>query len=108
MKQFTETHGKVEGAPTTLEQVWGYNELSKYGTLDENAYKQQVIEMNRTDLESHARRIGIVIVESSERLKENLIKEFKNYVIYLRKPITEAKSQPQLPPEVKKILSEGR
>jgi hypothetical protein len=108
MKELKETHGKVEGAPTTLEQIWGFNELAKYGTLDEAKYKEQVDEMNRTDLETHARRVGVVIVESSIRLKENLLKEFKNYVFYLRKPATQAKTQPELSKEVKKILSEGR
>ena len=106
-----ETHGKIEGAPTTLEQVWGFNEYAKYGTLDEEEYSAQVVEMNRTDLETHARKVGVVVVESTARLRDNLVREFRRYVTYLRKPETKAvdsTSHPTIPDDIKKILAEGR
>lgn len=107
-----ETHGKVEDEqmqPTTLEQVWGgYNELSKYGTTSETEYQQRLLDMNRTDLEQHARKVGLVIVESSERLRGKLLQEFKVYFASLQKPKNTLPS-PQIPSsEVAKILAEGR
>lgn len=107
-KPILETHGKDETVPTTLEQIWGFNEMARYGTLDENEYRRQVQEMNRPDLESHARRVGVIIVESSARLQESLVKEFRSYVSLLRKPVNSIKSNPDISEEVRKILAEGR
>lgn len=105
-----EAHGKEESTqPTRLEQVWGFNELSKYGTLEESVYEKQIDELNRTDLEAHARKVGVVIVESTARLKESLKKEFRNYAFYLRKPAPKAPSSTnEVNDEVRRILSEGR
>lgn len=85
-----ETHGKVEEEGkeyTMLEQVWGFNEMSKYGTKDEAEYLQQLDDMNRLELESHARRVGVVCIDSSVRLKEKLVNEFNKYYTYLQKPV---------------------
>jgi hypothetical protein len=110
-----ETHGKEESkTPTTLEQIWGYNELGRYGTNDEKVYAEKIGEMNRAELERHARNVGVMIIESSARLKENLQKEFRNYFLLLNKPVktsthsASSTTSPQIDPEVKKILAEGR
>lgn len=103
-----ETHGKVESTqPTTLEQVWGFNELSRYGTLNSSEYEKQLKDMTRSDLESHARKVGVVILENSERLRGALLKEFTSYVVSLRKPAA-IQSNTQLTPEALKVLREGR
>lgn len=107
-KPLIETHGKVDNTqPTTLEQIWGFNELAKYGTTDEAVYAEQLQNMNRTDLEAHARRVGEVIVEDSSRLRERLVRSFRAYVASLRRPVL-PKQEINLTPEVKKILAEGR
>lgn len=84
--------------------------MAKYGTLDETVYRQQVEEMNRTDLENHARRVGVVVLESTARLRDSLLTEFRRYVTFLRKPVQPLKStsHPTIPDEVRKILQEGR
>lgn len=108
-KPIIETHGKVEGKPTTLEQVWGFNDLAKYGTRDETTYRSQIDEYNRTDLEQHARRVGVVIVESTARLKEKLVTEFKSYHSLLNKPMSDIPlAKGEVSNEVKRILAEGR
>jgi hypothetical protein len=110
-KQQIETHGKVEvSQPTTLEQVWGFNEMSRYGTLDPDEYDKVLAQMNRTDLEAHARKLGVVIVESSLRLQDKLRAEFKNYVTYLRKPAEPqpSKASGKIDPAALKVLAEGR
>lgn len=109
-KPVVEAHGKEDSTqPTLLEQVWGFNDLSKYGTLDEAAYQRQLDEMNRTDLESHARKVGVIVVESTARLKGELVRAFANYVYYLRKPApTAPTSKTEVTDEVRRILAEGR
>lgn len=110
-KPIIESHGKEElTQPTLLEQVWGFNELAKYGTVNEADYQRQIDEMNRTDLEDHARRVGVVVVESTARLKGELIKAFANYVYYLRKPAPKPPKAEngKINDEVRRILAEGR
>jgi hypothetical protein len=107
-EQLIETHGKIEGQPTTLEQIWGFNENARYGTLEEEEYTKQVHEMSRSELEAHARRVGVVIVESSARLQDKLIREFRSYVSLLRKPQTVKKPESFPSDDVRKILAEGR
>lgn len=109
-KKLTETHAMIEqDEPTSLEAVWGgVNELSKYGTLDQGEYKTQLLEMNRTDLEAHARKIGLVPIPDTERLIKNLVREFESYAFYLRKPL-KVKPAPQKPTkDIQAILGEGR
>lgn len=107
-KTMIETHGKVEGEPTMLEQVWGFNESARFGTINEAEYKESIEKMNRPELEDHARRVGVVIVENTARLKSKLLDEFRNYVTYLRRPKAQAKQPVKISPEVAKILAEGR
>jgi hypothetical protein len=119
-KSMIETHGKIEdlspatSMPTRAEQLWGgFNELARYGTLKEEEYESQLNDMNRTDMEAHARRVGVLVVESSARLKESLKKEFRIYVSTLNRPshLTNGAvvtKKPLLTDEVKKILAEGR
>lgn len=110
-KQIIETHGKVEDAkfqPTLLEQVWGNDFNSRYGTLDEAEYTAKVDGMTRTDLEAHARMMGVVITESSLRLKDKLVGEFRNYVALVRKPVSPVSPTIKVSDAAKKVLAEGR
>lgn len=108
-KKRVECHGKIEdGEITMLEQVWGFNEFAKYGTKDEEEYRRQVMEMNRTDLEKHARKVGVIIVESSARLQESLFKAFRQYSGSLSRPKQPKQSKTSLSKEVRKILAEGK
>jgi hypothetical protein len=104
-----EAHGKIESEkPTTLEQCWGSNEMAKYGTINEQEYAAQIEEMNSTDLHAHARKVGVVVVESVARLRTNLLSEFRSYVTYLHAPATQASAPTKSSKEVQAILNEGR
>lgn len=94
--------------PTTLDQLLGYNDLSKYGTLDEEEYKAKITEMHKTDLQAHASDLGFVPLDDVERLQANLLREFRNYVFYLRKPPTKKVLNKKPTKEVEKILADGR
>ena len=50
VENMSQTHGKEEFAPSTLDQVWGDTGLSKYGTMDEDEYATQVRDMTKSEL----------------------------------------------------------
>lgn len=110
-KKVIETHGKVDSdkfQPMLLEQVWGVDNLAKYGTMDRVVYSKRIDGMTRADLEAHARQMGVVIVEHSPQLKEKLMREFDSYVSLLRKPLDSPRT-PTTPSEAAlKVLAEGR
>ena len=111
LEQLSQTHGKQETyEPTTLEQVLGANGQSKYGTLDEEMYLNRLNNMNKSDLQTHATQIGIVPIDSRDRLVKTLLQQFRLHVASFRRPTKpiNAHNQKQLDPEVAKILALGR
>lgn len=111
LKKLKETHGKDSASqtqPTSLEQIWGFNELARYSTKDPKVYQQTLAEMNRPDLEREARRIGEVVVQDTTRLRENLMSAFSKFLLSLQVPKNTSKGQQNPSDEVKRILAEGR
>jgi len=113
LKNLSQTHGKTEEKekyePTTLDQVWGDEGLSVYGTMNEEEYQKQLDEFNRTDLQSHASKIGVVPLDDRNRLTKTLMGEFRKHVSKFRKP-SEAEKQIEedTHAKVRKLLSDGR
>ena len=109
VKNLSQTHGKEEKfEPTTLDQIWGDDGTSTYGTLNENAYTVQLDDMNMSDLQAHASTVGIIPVDNRQTLRERLLREFRKHVSAYKKPIHETEPPTHVDPEVMKILSEGR
>ena len=109
LNSLSQTHAKVDTTElTSLDQIWGFNELSRYGTLDENEYKDRLILMTRADLENHARSTGVLVVESSDRLRDLLLKQFRSYVLSLKKPASQNPKETKLSKDAEKVLREGR
>ena len=109
LKELTQIDGKNETfKPTTLDQIWGDNGLTKYGTMDEDEYANQLKEMTKSDIQAHATKVGLVPVDDRERLVKRLMHEFKLYVSAYRHPSTTPPVQPNITPDVAKILSGGR
>ena len=109
IKNLSQTHGKEEKyEPTTLDQIWGDVGLSEFGTMQEEVYENQIDDMNMSDLQTHASRVGIIPVDNRATLRERLVREFRKHVNSFRKPVDA--SPPSGPPdkETMKILSEGR
>lgn len=109
-KPMLQTSGKENlVTPRTLAQVWGDTGLSKYNTLDVEEYKAYINDLNKTDLQAHAIRIGLAPISERYRLTEALIREFKTYANQFV-PSEQLKPAPEkeISPEVAKILSEGR
>lgn len=109
LESMNQTHAKVETTElTSLDQVWGFNDLARYGTMDESEYKMQLTNMTRADLENHARSLGCIVVEDSVRLRDSMLKQFRSYVLSLRKPVAPKHEKIKITADVQKILNEGR
>lgn len=109
VKKMSQTHAKVEEfEPTTLDQIWGDDGSSMYGTLKEDNYQERLDEMNMSDLQSHASRVGIIPIDNRGMLKERLIREFRKHVSAYQKPIVTQDDSETVDKDVMKILSEGR
>lgn len=102
-----QTHGKVENRPLTLDQIWGDDGKRKYGTLDPVEYDKYLKDLNKSDLQSHAIKIGLVPIDNRETLVKRLRQEFKKHTsTYLARPNVDNTSK--ISKKSKDILSEGR
>jgi hypothetical protein len=105
-----EIDGKIaSNKPTALEQIWGSDGLSKYGTMDMLVYSAKLNDMLPVDLQNHARDIGLRPDVETHLLKERLIGEFLRHLASFKSGQVEvSKSQPSsVPKNVHKILREG-
>jgi hypothetical protein len=104
-----EIDGKIaSNKPTALEQIWGSDGLSKYGTMDIDIYAARLNDMLPVDLQNHARDIGLRPDAESHLLRERLINEFLRHVASFKSGQVNVKSAPSsVPKSIHKILREG-
>jgi hypothetical protein len=110
LETLKQTHGKVNNFEvTTLDQIWGSSDNTPFGTTDIAEFEAKLKDMTRSDLENFARQHGSIIVESSERIRNELMKVFRNYVSLLQKPPTRPQtSNTKVSEAVQRILNEGK
>ncbi|MAF24190.1 hypothetical protein CL634_01185 [bacterium] len=110
LDSLNQTHGKVEESfePQTLDQIWGDTGMWKYDTMDGEEYLNSLRGMNKSDLQTHATKVGVVPVDNREMLTSRLSREFKRFVSNYSVPPKEGKEPKKISKEIKKILSEGR
>lgn len=110
LEQLNQIHGKEESSfqPTTLDQIWGDDGLGLYSTLNEAEYLESLSEMNATDLQRHAIKVGVVPDYKIETTKKRLLSAFRSHVSAYRKPSFTPAKPKSLDKEVRNILSEGR
>ena len=109
VSKLSQAHGKKETyEASTLEQIWGDDGTSKYKTLDENEYLENLNDLSRVDLQAHAVKIGLIPIDNAEQLKKRLLTEFKKHVSQYKLPKISAKSNKKLSREAMKILEEGK
>ena len=109
LKNMSQTHGKTkEFEPTTLDQIWGDDGTGMYGTLDVASYENRLDDMNMSDMQTHASRVGIIPIDNRSMLKERLIREFRKHVSSYKKPVVTQDESETVDKDVMKILSEGR
>ena len=106
-KETYQTHGKVENSrPTTLDQIWGDDGSGKYTTMKVEEYREQLSEMTRADIQTHATKLSVVPVENREMLVKRLVREFEKHVASYNRP---ASAKPTaMSKEGLRILSEGK
>jgi len=105
LDNLNQTHGKVE-KPLTLNQVWGDDGKSKYGTLDVEKYSDYLNDLNKSDLQAHAVKIGLVPIDDRNSLVTRLKKEFNKYASqYSARSLPTKKD---ISKAARDILSEGR
>jgi hypothetical protein len=69
--------------------------------------------MNRTDLHTHASKVGIIPVDNREILETRLVREFCKHVAAFRAPLDQKNDHnksniDQVSERTRRILSEGR
>ena len=105
IKTAKQTDGKVrkeevsgsQYEPTTLSQLWGEtNGSEKYKTLDVEEYKEQLNQMNMSELQGHALEVARVVpIHQRERLEKRLVLEFQRHVAgFLVPKVTHKKDKP--------------
>jgi hypothetical protein len=106
LDSLTQTHGQVE-SPRTLDQIWGDSGQSKYGTLVLAEYQKYLKELTKSDLQTHAVKVGLIPVDNRETLVKRLEKEFNKHVS-LYQPAPKTKNNIKLSKTARDILAEGR
>ena len=109
LKNLSQIHGEEEKfQPTSLDQVWGEDGSSTYGTMNDAEYERQIDEMNMSDMQTHASRVGIIPIDNRSTLRDRLLREFRKHVANYRKPIHHPTPPEEVAAQTVKILSEGR
>ena len=109
LKNLSQVHGEEEKfQPTSLAQVWGEDGSSTYGTMNDAEYERQIDQMNMSDMQTHASRVGIIPIDNRSTLRDRLLREFRKHVANYRKPIHHPTPPEEIDAQTLKILSEGR
>jgi hypothetical protein len=108
IEELSQTHGKLENVQyKSLDQIWGDTGLSKYKTTNLEEYINIINEMNKSDLQAHANKVGLVPIDNREMLTKRLVAEFKKFVSTFNVPTTIDNSV-NLDKKSKDVLSEGK
>jgi hypothetical protein len=110
-KDMLQIHGKEEKTvkqPSSLDEILGET-LSIYTATSSEQYRGQLAEMNMTDLQSHAYKIGLVPTPDRKVLTDRLVQEFIKWNSRYGSNIIEGeiKSIDDLDTKARKILREG-
>lgn len=109
LDNLSQTHGKSDDfTPTTLDQIWGDDGTSKYGTLNEEEYLKKLEGMTKSDIYLHASKLGIVPVDDRGRLEKTLLNDFRKHVAKFKMPSQIDDAHEKLPKNIREILEEGK
>jgi hypothetical protein len=110
-KNMLQIHGKeetVKRQPSSLDEILGET-LSIYTANSSDEYRGQLSEMNMTDLQAHAYKIGLVPTQDRKVLTDRLAQEFMKWNSRYGSNIAQGKvkSVEDLDAKAQKILREG-
>ena len=107
LSQLRQTDGKVESEPRTLAQFFGEKIQGKYHTTDEAEYVKFLNQLNKSDLQGHAIKCGLVPKDDRVRLVQSLTREFRR-VVASYKPLPVIQNKKEVSAETLRILARGR
>lgn len=117
LKNLKQTDGRVDSLkelneektqPRTLAQFFGESIAGKYKTTDESEYINFLKNLNKSDLQAHAIKCGLVPKDDRQRLVISLVKEFRRTVAsYKPLPVLKQDNK-KITPEIMRILAQGR
>lgn len=108
LNELNQTHGKIEDTQhKTLDQIWGDDGSSKYKQQTEELYLSYVSDLNKSDLQAHANKLGLIPVDNRELLTKRLLSEYKKFMSAYKIP-AQTQNEIKLSKDVKNILSEGK
>lgn len=110
-KDMLQIHGKeetVKRQPSSLDEILGET-LSIYTANSSDEYRRQLAEMNMTDLQAHAYKIGLVPTQDRKVLTDRLAQEFVKWNSRYGSNVAtgNVKSVEDLDAQAQKILREG-
>ena len=113
LDELSQVHGKIDlnkvasNEPGTLDRILGES-LNLYTAKDKDEYLNQLNEMNQTDLQSHAYKVGLIPVDDRKLLVARLASEFDKWNSTIA-PRVEANNidASTLSKQIQKILREG-
>ena len=110
-KEMLQIHGKeetVKRPPSSLDEILG-EALSVYTANSSDEYRVQLAEMNMTDLQAHAYKIGLVPTPDRKLLTDRLVQEFIKWNSRYGSNVAtgKIKSVDDLDAQARKILREG-
>lgn len=110
-KEMLQIHGKeetVKRQPSSLDEILGET-LSIYTANSSDEYRRQLAEMNMTDLQAHAYKIGLVPTQDRKVLTDRLAQEFVKWNSRYGSNVAtgNVKSVEDLDAQAQKILREG-
>lgn len=110
-KEMLQIHGKEEKnqkQPSSLDEILGET-LSIYTANSSEQYRGQLAEMNMTDLQAHAYKIGLIPTPDRKVLTDRLVQEFVKWNSRYGSNVAtgQVKSVEDLDSKAKKILREG-
>lgn len=110
LDEMNQTHGKVDNPdefrPTSLEQIWGSDGSSKYGTLELSEYEKTLSGLSKSELHIHATKVGLIPVDDRGILTKRCVREFVRHISQFTAPI-ENKDEIDPSEKIKRILQEG-
>lgn len=108
LKELSQTHGRLDDIQyKTLDQIWGEDGSSKYKTSNLQDYLRYLNDLSKSDLQSHASKVGLIPVDSREMLTKRLETEFRKYMSMFTTP-KNTENNLDLDKTSKDILSEGK
>lgn len=110
LNEAVEIDGKLaSNKPTSLEQIWGIDGSSKYGTMELASYEARLNDMLPVDIQNHARDVGLRPDVDTDTLRKRLVVEFQKHVASYQGSTVNVKNSrlASLPNDIRKILREG-